>query len=110
MLASVTRNGLQFRPWENVASEGQARQKTARKRSLRAVNEHFEPFFNAAWPSAVVFTQSEFGPLRPSGKRNEQRRYRHHRARELLSRLLPTRPDQAAPSPVRRQHGPAADP
>ncbi|PKQ39137.1 hypothetical protein CXP40_22465 [Pseudomonas sp. YY-1] len=30
----------------------------ARKRSLRVVNEHFEPFFNAAWSSAVVFIRS----------------------------------------------------
>jgi hypothetical protein len=33
---------------ENVASDGYARQKQAKKRSLRAVNEHFEPVFNAA--------------------------------------------------------------
>ncbi|WP_256437919.1 hypothetical protein [Stutzerimonas stutzeri] len=36
------------RPSENVASAGQARQKQAKKRSLRAVNEHFEAVFNAA--------------------------------------------------------------
>jgi hypothetical protein len=33
---------------ENVPSDGYARQKQAKKRSLRAVNEHFEPVFNAA--------------------------------------------------------------
>ncbi|AVO56294.1 hypothetical protein C7A17_14010 [Ectopseudomonas mendocina] len=51
-----------FRPCENVASEGQARQKQAKKRSLRFVNEHSEPVFNAAWPSAVVFTQPDRRP------------------------------------------------
>jgi hypothetical protein len=40
--------GLQRRLLENVASEGQARQKQAKKRSLRVVNEHFEAVFNAA--------------------------------------------------------------
>jgi hypothetical protein len=33
---------------ENVASDGQAKQKQASKRSLRAVNEHSEPVSNAA--------------------------------------------------------------
>ncbi|HLD68857.1 MAG TPA: hypothetical protein VJA19_22795, partial [Pseudomonas sp.] len=32
---------------EAVTSEGQARQKWLRKRSLRIVNEHSEPVFNA---------------------------------------------------------------
>nr|WP_298167529.1 hypothetical protein [uncultured Pseudomonas sp.] len=34
-----------------------ARQKQAKKRSLRAVNEHFEPVFNAAMATQVVFQQ-----------------------------------------------------
>ncbi|PMR74305.1 hypothetical protein C1H69_13680 [Billgrantia endophytica] len=37
-----------------VASEGQTRRNQSKKRSLRAVNEHFEADFNAVWPSAVV--------------------------------------------------------
>src|SRR5690606_33816576 len=36
------------------ASEGAARQKTARERSLHAVNEHPEPVCNAAAPSAAA--------------------------------------------------------
>jgi predicted NAD/FAD-binding protein len=39
---------------QSVASEGQARRNPARKRSLLSVNEHSEPGFNAAWPSAVA--------------------------------------------------------
>ena len=39
---------------QSVASEGQARRNPARKRSLLGVNEHSEPGFNAAWPSAVA--------------------------------------------------------
>ena len=46
------------RLFENVASEGQTRQKQAEKRSLGVLNEHFPPVFNAVWPSAAVFTQS----------------------------------------------------
>lgn len=38
----------------SVASEGAARQKTARERSLHAVNEHPEPVFNATAPSATA--------------------------------------------------------
>jgi hypothetical protein len=33
---------------KNVGEAVSARQKQAKKRSLRAVNEHFEPVFNAA--------------------------------------------------------------
>ncbi|WP_248792316.1 hypothetical protein, partial [Escherichia coli] len=36
------------RPLKNVGEAASARQKQAKKRSLRAVNEHFEPVFNAA--------------------------------------------------------------
>ncbi|WP_106419631.1 cupin domain-containing protein [Salinicola tamaricis] len=42
---------------EKSTSEGQARQKSARTRSLRVVNEHFEPIFNASWASAVLLRQ-----------------------------------------------------
>lgn len=41
--------------YEKSSSEGQARQKWVRKRSLRAVNEHSEPIFNEASPSAGTF-------------------------------------------------------
>ncbi|RCV90560.1 hypothetical protein DU505_06415 [Billgrantia montanilacus] len=46
--------------YEKSASDGQARQKSAKKgpgsrSSLRGVNEHVEPLFNAAWPSAGSF-------------------------------------------------------
>ncbi len=42
------------RPLESVGEAGKARQKQARKRSLRAVNEHSEPVFNAALPTQVA--------------------------------------------------------
>ncbi len=42
--------------YEKSSSEGQARQKQARKRSLRVVNEHSEPVFNEASPSAATFS------------------------------------------------------
>ncbi|RCV86525.1 hypothetical protein DU505_20170 [Billgrantia montanilacus] len=40
---------------EKSASEGQTRQKSGKRRSLRGVNEYFEPIFNAVWPSAASF-------------------------------------------------------
>jgi acetoacetyl-CoA synthetase len=40
---------------KNVGEAASARQKQAKKRSLRAVNEHFEPVFNAAMATQVVF-------------------------------------------------------
>ncbi|TFH84671.1 hypothetical protein EQG41_21200, partial [Billgrantia azerbaijanica] len=40
---------------EKSASEGQTRQKSGKRRSLRSVNEYFEPIFNAVWPSAASF-------------------------------------------------------
>ena len=40
---------------KNVGEAASARQKLARKRSLRAVNEHFEPAFNAAMATQTVF-------------------------------------------------------
>jgi hypothetical protein len=38
-----------------MASDGQARRDQVKKRSVRTVNEHFEPDFNTAWPGAAVF-------------------------------------------------------
>jgi hypothetical protein len=40
---------------KNVTSDGRTRREMAKKRSLRRVNEHFEPLSNAVMPSAVVF-------------------------------------------------------
>nr|WP_238589650.1 nuclease-related domain-containing protein [Pseudomonas toyotomiensis] len=42
------------RALESVGEAGNARQKQARKRSLRAVNEHSEPVFNAVLPTQVA--------------------------------------------------------
>jgi hypothetical protein len=42
---------------KNVGEAASARQKQAKKRSLRVVNEHFEPAFNAAMATQVVFQQ-----------------------------------------------------
>jgi hypothetical protein len=42
---------------KNVGEAASARQKQAKKRGLRAVNEHFEPVFNAAMATQVVFQQ-----------------------------------------------------
>jgi restriction system protein len=42
------------RPLESVGEAGKARPKQARKRSLRAVNEHSEPVFNAVLPTQVA--------------------------------------------------------
>ena len=46
------------RPCKNVGEAASARQKQAKKRTLRAVNEHFEPVFNAAMATQVVFQRS----------------------------------------------------
>ena len=43
---------------QNVGEAVSARQKLAKKRSLQVVNEHFEPIFNAAMATQVVFQQS----------------------------------------------------
>jgi hypothetical protein len=40
---------------KNVAEAAGARQKQAKKRSLCVINEHFEPVFNAAPATQVVF-------------------------------------------------------
>jgi assimilatory nitrate reductase catalytic subunit len=45
------------RLFDRVASEGDARQNSARTRSLQAVNEQSEPGFNAAAPSAAASGQ-----------------------------------------------------
>ncbi|PKM33102.1 MAG: hypothetical protein CVV08_08400 [Gammaproteobacteria bacterium HGW-Gammaproteobacteria-12] len=42
---------------KNVGEAGKTRQKRPKKRSLRAVNEHFEAGFNAVLPTQVVFRQ-----------------------------------------------------
>jgi hypothetical protein len=42
---------------KNVGETASARQKQAKKRSLRVVNEHFETVFNAAMATQVVFQQ-----------------------------------------------------
>lgn len=44
-------------PLKNVGEAASARQKEAKKRSLQAVNEHFEPAFNAAMATQIVFQQ-----------------------------------------------------
>ncbi|PKM23814.1 MAG: hypothetical protein CVV09_18705 [Gammaproteobacteria bacterium HGW-Gammaproteobacteria-13] len=51
------------RPLKNVAEAGKTRQKQARKRSLRVVNEHSEPVFNAVLPTQVVFQRPVIGPV-----------------------------------------------
>ncbi|PPV36850.1 hypothetical protein C5L43_13010 [Ectopseudomonas oleovorans] len=53
------------RPLKNVGEEGKTRQKQPKKRSLRAVNEHFEAVFNAVLPTQVVFQQSVSDALEP---------------------------------------------
>jgi hypothetical protein len=44
---------------KNVGEAAEARQKQAKKRSLRVVNEHFEPVFNDASAMQVVFQQPD---------------------------------------------------
>ncbi|PJX15622.1 hypothetical protein CWI66_00585 [Halomonas sp. 141] len=41
--------------YEKSASDGQTRQKSAKRRSLQGVNEYFEPIFNAVWASVGSF-------------------------------------------------------
>src|SRR5690606_7644690 len=50
---------------KNVGEAASARRKQAKKRSLRVVNEHFEPVFNAAMATQVVFR----GALQPGKMR-----------------------------------------
>ena len=42
---------------KNVFEAADARQKQAKKRSLCPINEHFEPVFNAAAATQIVFQQ-----------------------------------------------------
>jgi len=49
------------RPLKNVGEAAETRQKQAKKRSLRAVNEHFEPVFNAVSATQVVFQRPAIG-------------------------------------------------
>ena len=51
------RLGASIKPAQSVASDGKARRNQPKKRSLLAVNEHFEADFNAAWPSAAALQQ-----------------------------------------------------
>src|SRR5690606_32208942 len=51
--------------FKNVGEAASARQKSAKKRSLHGVNEHFEPTFNAAMATQVVFQQPA-SPFCPS--------------------------------------------
>ncbi len=75
--------------YEKSASEGQARQKQAKKRSLRAVNEHFEPVFNAAPPSAGTF-RTEPSPF-PATSTYNNRPSLNNLARLLIMRPHPPR-------------------
>ncbi|MCP5349174.1 MAG: hypothetical protein R3F41_13790 [Gammaproteobacteria bacterium] len=43
---------------EKLSGECKTRQNLAKKRSLHAVNEHFEPDFNAVWCQLKVFQQA----------------------------------------------------
>jgi len=45
-------------PVKKVASAAEARKNEAKKRSLHVVNEHFEPNFDDASVSAVVFQRA----------------------------------------------------
>ncbi|WP_416637467.1 hypothetical protein [Pseudomonas sp. OHS18] len=44
---------------KNVGEADSARQEQAKKRSLRGVNEHFEPALNAAMATQVVFGDAQ---------------------------------------------------
>ncbi|WP_322979963.1 hypothetical protein [Pseudomonas sp. C11] len=44
---------------KNVIEAASARQKQAKKRSLRVVNEHFERVFNAAMATQIVFRDAQ---------------------------------------------------
>jgi hypothetical protein len=50
---------------KSVGEAASARQKQAKKRSLRVVNEQFEPVFNAAMTTQVVFQQPVSGAHLP---------------------------------------------
>jgi hypothetical protein len=50
-----------------VGEAASARQRQAKKRSLRTANEHFEPAFIAAMATQVVFQQPARGPVQIEG-------------------------------------------
>jgi hypothetical protein len=52
----------------NVMSEGKTRRKSARKRNVHVVPEHFELIFNAVLSSAIVSTRPGMRELRASTK------------------------------------------
>ena len=56
------------RPLKNVGEAAETRQKQARKRSLRGVNEHSEPVFNAVSATQVVFQR----PAKPASAAKSQ--------------------------------------
>jgi hypothetical protein len=56
-------------PLKNVASAAEARKNEAKKRSLHGVNEHFEPNFDDASGSAVVFQRAVNKPITLKGGR-----------------------------------------
>ena len=74
MRASDIQKATVWRAWasrslKNVGEAGKTRQKQARKRlgshsTLRAVNEHSEPVFNAVLPTQVVFQRPARHPRR----------------------------------------------
>ncbi|PKH60179.1 hypothetical protein CXF94_16850 [Halomonas sp. Choline-3u-9] len=53
-------------------SEGQTRQKSTKKRSLRVVNEHFEAIFNAVWSSAIVNQRFPNNPKQTAASQGQQ--------------------------------------
>ena len=53
------------RPLKNVFEAADARQKQAKKRSLCLINEHFEPVFNTAAATQIIFQR----PAKPKGKK-----------------------------------------
>jgi iron complex transport system substrate-binding protein len=61
LAAQLDALSLASRPLKNVGEAAEARQKQARKRSLRVVNEHSEPVFNDASATQVVFQQPASG-------------------------------------------------
>lgn len=52
----------------NVGEAVRARQKSAKKRSLLVVNEHFEPIFNAALATQVIIQRFPIRGVARHGK------------------------------------------
>jgi len=50
---------------KNVIEAVDARQKQAKKRNLCVINEHFEPVFNAAAATQIVFQHPVNWPVYP---------------------------------------------